>query len=208
MDRPRSRPAARRTRLAAAILGLAACTDRASIVPEVTSESREGSTDVVFQLRDHRATADGGQALTAIGLLAGREVGFDVELGPWRENPPGFVNMSTWQAKIRLRSRGASSDSLLAFLDQRYATALAPQGMVAAIEGQALSPWKDPRSFEEGETTILCIFSPGWDERDHFELKLSVDREDGRVRLRERDPRYRRPLVAALTERDPEAGTR
>jgi hypothetical protein len=208
MDRPRSRPAARRPLLAAAFLGLAACTDRASIVPEVTSESREGSTDVVFQLRDHRATADGGQALTAIGLHAGREVGFDVELGPWRENPPGYVNMSTWQATIRLRSRGESSDALLAFLDLRYATKLAPKGMVAEIEGQALSPWKDPRAFEEGETTIFCSFSPGWDERGHFEVKLSVDREDARVRLREKDPRYRRPLVAALTEPDPEIGTR
>lgn len=183
---------------------LAACTDRASIVPEVTSESKEGSTDVVLQLRDHRVTAEGGQAFTAVGLDAGREVAFDVELGPWRENPPGYVNMSTWQATIRLRSRGEASDAFLVFLDRHYATGLAPREMVRELEGRAFSPWKDPGTLEEGETTLTCSFSPGWDERGHSEIKLVVDREDGRARLRERGPHFRAALVAALTAPEPE----
>ena len=187
----------------AALLVPSACTNKAAIVPLITEDVKEGSTDLVFQMRDHRVSADGSQRFSAVALLDGREVGFDVELGRWNENPPGYVNMTTWDCKARLVSRGEASDAFLRHLDVRYGTTRGPKEMVDALDAQAISPWKNPGAFEDGETMFMLSIQPGIDERAYAEFKLIVDRDDGRVRWKEKDaPQYRASLIAALTAPD------
>ena len=169
--------------------------------PEISADPERNGTELVFELARHDRSADGTQLLSARGLLEGRPVGFDLELAAWRENPPGYINMSTWECRAHWRSQGPPSDELLRFLDTLYATHQSPSRMVPSLELQAFSPWKDPGDFQDGPAKFVLLFPIPFEEG--AEAWIEVDAARARIYLREKDPRYRRALVGALTAPDP-----
>jgi len=165
--------------------------------PEITSEQRDESTNLVFWLRSHEVREDGSQWIRAEGLANGSPVGFDLEIGTWYENGPGFINVKTYQATARLHTRGVESDGLLRQLDAIYQTHVSPGPMDTCLEMQAISIIQKPGHFEEPVKMILSI-QPGFDERDYAEVFLAIDKPHRRVRLVEKDRRYRGAFVRSL----------
>jgi hypothetical protein len=178
------------------------CDDPAR-TPEIVRElkdSKDKNTGLVFRIARHDVRADGSQTLSAAGLLHGRPVGFELELAPWRENPPGYVNMSTWQCTAHLSSQGTASDELLRFMDSIYETHLAPKKMTDSIELQALSPWRDPGDFHAARANLILLQPSRIDDsRDTPEVLLDVDAKAARVYLREKDKRRRNAVISALS---------
>jgi hypothetical protein len=178
---------------------LSGCGGRLTEPPEVRDPDEKESTQLVFQLARHERRADGSQLLVAAGLSQARAVGFELELGPWLENPPGYINMSTWESKATLRSQGEASDELLRLLDGLYATHASPAQMVEAVELKAFSPWTNPGDFSEGEAKFLLLFPVGLDGGETGELWLEIDSDDARIVLREKESRLRRRVIDGLT---------
>ncbi|MCE9594360.1 MAG: hypothetical protein K8S98_09200 [Planctomycetes bacterium] len=181
------------------LCSVASCGGRLTAPPEVRDPREKEKTELVFQLARHDRLPDGTQLLSAAARLQGRPVGFDLVLGPWRENPPGYINMSTWESRASLRSQGAPSDELLRLLDELYATHSASPTMVEAVDVQALSPWKNPGDMVEGAAKFLLLFPVGLDGGEAGELWLEIDSDTARVVLREKEPRLRRRVLDALT---------
>jgi hypothetical protein len=167
--------------------------------PEISRAPEESSTELDFWIARHEKREDGSQLLSAVGKLHGRPVGFDLELSAWRENPPGFVNMSTWDCKARLISQGPPSDELLRFMDSLYATGSSPACMVKSVEVQGFSPWKNPGSFEDGSSSFLLLFPGGFELDRPAEVWIEVDAGDRRITLREKEKSLRRVLIDALS---------
>ena len=187
----------------AALLALAlasACGGTLSAPPEIASKRDAERLDLVFFLAQHQSQPGGRQILSAKGVHEGREVGFDLELGPWQENPPGFVNMSTWECSARLISQGQASDDLLRALDVLYGTHCSPDHMAASLELSALSPWKDPGDFSAGAAKLLMLFPAPLMVDRAAEVWIDVDVAHKRISLREKERALRTVLVQALTE--------
>ena len=179
---------------------LASCTGKLTEPPEVASEREQGSTELVFMLDDQQFAPNGCQSFTARGLLEGRRVGFGVELQPWSENGPGFVNMSTWECKARLLSRGSESDLFLQHIDLLYRAQVPAPRMAESIECKAMSMWEHPGKLDGEPVKLLLLFSGGFDETLDAEVWLEVRPKEARVIWREKDPRLRAALIQALVE--------
>jgi hypothetical protein len=182
-----------------AIASLFACGRGSSEPPEIAPDAEEGDTELVFKIARHEWEPSGSQILSATGLLHGKPVGFDVDLDPWCENPPGYVNMTTWDCKARLRSQGRPSDDLLQFMDKLYGTNLSPSRMAKDVEVEGFSPWENPGTFHDGRVSFLLLFPVTFEEGDSAQVWLEVDTAKGRIRLREKEPRLRRALITALS---------
>jgi hypothetical protein len=177
------------------VLVLAACGVDPSATPELVVD--EGKTDLVFRITQHVRRADGGQVLAATAMHAEKPVGFELELGPWQENPPGFVNMTTWQCDAELRSQGAPSDELVQVLDGLYATRHGADRMRSTVLFQGFAPWRDPRL--PGTSKFFLILPAGEDGMEHSAgVRIEIDLERARLHLREKDPRFRPLVVDAL----------
>jgi hypothetical protein len=187
----------------AAVLALAlaaACGRTLSEAPEIASTRDAERLDLVFFLAEQQRLPGGRQILSAKGMHEGREVGFDLELGPWQENPPGFVNMSTWESSARLISQGQASDDLLRTLDVLYGTHCSPDRMATSIELSALSPWKDPGDLSAGTAKLLMLFPSSFMVDRAAEVWIDVDVRHKRISLREKERALRTVLVQALTK--------
>jgi hypothetical protein len=193
-----------RTVFAVALTLAAACGGTLSAPPEIASRRDAERLDLAFFLARHEQLPGGRQILSAQGKHEGREVGFDLELGPWQENPPGFINMSTWECSARLISQGQASDDLLRALDVLYGTHSSPDRMAASIELTALSPWKDPGDLSAGRAKLLMLFPAPFMVDRAAEVWIDVDAETKRISLREKERGLRKVLVQALTEPPPE----
>jgi hypothetical protein len=164
--------------------------------PEIAPER---GTELVFRLARHELRPDGSQLLSAVGRLDGRPVGFDLELAAWTENPPGYLNMSTWESRARLLSQGPPSDELLRYLDTLYATRRSPDQMAQAVAVTAFSPWKNPGDLRKGSPKFLLLFPGGFDVDVPAEVWIEVDAGDERIHLREKEQRLRGALIVALS---------
>ncbi len=184
---------------------LAACALTAALTgcgdatpPELTDRDPDRGTELAFRITGYERRANGTQLFAATALLNGSPVGFDLELAPWKENPPGILDMPTWECSVRWHSRGPQSDALLAFMDGLYATGLEHKRMVHSIDLTAFSPWKNPGDFEE-PVTLRLLFPPNDFEDRSAELKLDVDFYDSRIYLREVDTSLRRSVIWRLS---------
>jgi hypothetical protein len=180
------------------------CSKRLESPPEVKSDQEPGSMELVFWISERKPAPGGGWTFTASGLREGHPLGFDLSLGPWRENPPGYVNLSTYECSATLSSRGAQSDDFLRLLSRHYSLGPTPGAMAQRVECRGLSPWGDPGEFEDGPQSVLMLFSdwagdtPGQPEGAEVWIEIDLDRAC--LRWREKDPAFRRRLVEALAE--------
>ena len=189
-----------RSAAALALALAAACGGTLSAPPEIASQRDAERLDLVFFLARHEGQPGGRQILSAKGVHEGREVGFDLELGPWQENPPGFVDMSTWECSARLISQGRASDDLLRALDVLYGTRCSPDHMAPSIELSALSPWRDPGDLSAGAAKLLMLFPAPFMVDRAAEVWIDVDVATKRISLREKERALRTVLVQALTK--------
>lgn len=183
-----------------------ACGEDPAATPELVVPPKDGAKDendrtveLVFRVARSERRPDGSRLLSVVATHEGRAVGFDLELGAWRENPPGYVNMPTWDCKALLRSQGGASDELLRVLDELYATRLGVARMADAAEVQGFSPWKEPSDLESerAKLTLLLPSDPDFDQGG--ELRVEVDLDRARLFVREKDARFRLAVVRTLS---------
>lgn len=182
---------------ALALLGLTGCGAALTEPPDITPPPDAPNTNVVLWLAGHERR-DGEQVLHARGKVGSEPVGFELALGPWRENPPGYVNMVTWECNATLRSTGAPSDAWRRFLAGLYGVRDATGPMAERIEVQAFSPWENPGDLAEGEVRFHLLFPPTPLVDRPAEVRIEVDVDDRRVVWKEKERAFRGALVAAL----------
>lgn len=176
--------------------------DFSSVTPEIKSEAKESASPLVFALREYRSDPSGKQSFSIVGTWQGRPVGLDLEFEPWNENPPGFVNMTTYSCTVHARSRGAATEELVRALDDLYATHSAPREFAQTIELQALSPWAKPGHFEGDPVHMVLMFPGSIEENQDPEVFFDVDRSRSRVEWKEKNALYRKGLVRAFGKRE------
>lgn len=172
--------------------------DFATITPEIRSEAKEGVSPLVFALRDYRSDPSGKQSFSIAGTWQGRPVGLDFEFEPWSENPPGFVNMTTYSCTVHARSRGAATEEFVRALDDLYGTHSVPRVFAPMVELQALSPWAKPGNFEGDPVHMVLLFPGSLEENQEPEVFLDVDRSRSRVEWKEKNQLFRKGLVRAF----------
>lgn len=185
---------------AAIALFVAACGKKnlESVVPDIGAEAKEGKSPLVFAMREYRSDASGKQSFSIAGTWQGKPVGLDLEFEPWIENPPGFVNMTTYTCTVRARSRGDATKELVRALDSVYGTHAVPKELAPVLELQALSPWAKPGNFEGDPVHMVLLFPAGLMENEAPEVFFDVDRAKSRVEWKEKNPRHRKGLVRAF----------
>ena len=172
--------------------------DLASVTPEIKSEAKEGVTPLVFAMRGYRSEPSGKQSFSIVGTWQGRPVELDLEFEPWSENPPGFVNMTTYSCDVHARSRGPATADFVRALDEIYGTHSAPREIAPVIELQGFSPWAKPGLFEGGPVHMVLIFPSSLYENEEPQVFFDVDKKKSRVEWKEKGAQYRKGLVRAF----------
>ena len=167
--------------------------------PEVTSESEEGFHDLLFYIQDFKRLPDGSQSIRGSGTYKGRQLGFEIVLGPaWKAGSLGKdVPLMTYQGVITYRSIGADSDTFVQVLDELYGTKLSPKAMSGEVRFTGISLGGDPRDLQSGPVKIKLFFES--DKQDEYaELFTNIQLADHRLEVHEKDPDYRLAVVKAL----------
>jgi hypothetical protein len=170
-------------------------------LPEVLSSDDEGFADLSFRLVDLRK-GDGVYHLVAKGQRRGRVVGFAATLtGDWDAQPLERTESNLYWGGVTMVSLGQESDEFLRALAEIYGIPERPAHMCATTEFAAVGLAADPREVVHRPVKLKLFFEPR-DRRAHeqgyAEVYLNVDPTQAVVELHEKDPDYRRPLIAAL----------
>src|SRR5262245_58891136 len=168
-------------------------------LPEITAESEEDLVDLVFRVQDHKPLADGSQSIRAAGLHKGREVGFEVVLGPtWKKGKLGKdVPIAISRGTVSYRRVGPESDAFLQVLDELYDAKLSPKAMAADTPFTGISLEGDPGDLARGPVKIKLFYEKGGEDR-YAELYPNIDLAARRLEVREKDADYRRQVIQAL----------
>jgi hypothetical protein len=166
-------------------------------LPEITAETEEGFVDLVFRVQKHESLADGSQSIRAAGLHKGREVGFEVVLGPtWKQRQLG-KDIRVETGVISYRRLGPESDAFLQVLDELYGAKLSPKLMAADTPFTGMSLQGNPGMLADGPVKMKLFYEKGGEER-YAELYTNIDLAARRLEVREKDEGYRRQVVQAL----------
>lgn len=168
-------------------------------VPEITSESEEGFVDLVFQVKEYKQQSDGSQIIRAAGIHRGREVGFEVVLGPtWKRRQFGKdIPLEMCQGTVSYRRVGPTSDVFLQILDELYRTQQCPKTMAADTSFSGISLKGEPGNLANGPVKIKLFYEKGGEDR-YAELYTNIDLDTGKLEVREKDEGYRGHLIQAL----------
>lgn len=192
---------------AAALAGLStlSLSQTQSMNVSVVSEA-EGWFDVTFPILATGPFEDGGKRIGTLLRIGGDWTGTAVEWGvlipdEWEEAkmtpPPPIKSWATW---VLLGRTGEKSDALVRRLSETYQM---PDGQLLArdeVELDTVSLFADPRPV--GSRPIhLKVFLHGGAGTEYGEFYLNVDFPAGQVRLKEKDPEYRRAVLNALSVR-------
>jgi hypothetical protein len=167
--------------------------------PEVTSEEEEGFHDLVFYIQEHTRRPDGSQSIRAAGTHKGRQVGFEVVLGPiWQSGSLGKgIPIVTHRGNVTYRSTGSDSDAFVQVLDELYGTKLSPKEMGRETQLNAISLEGDPGDLAKGPVRIKLFFES--DKEDAYaELFTNIELAAHRLEFREKDEGYRSAVINAL----------
>jgi hypothetical protein len=172
---------------------------RGTKLPEITAESEEGFVDLVFRVQDYKPLADGSQSIRAAGLHGGREVGFEVVLGPtWKKSKLGKdVPIETSRGMVSYRRVGPESDAFLQVLDELYRAMLRPKAMAADTPFTGISLEGDPGDLASGPVKIKLFYEKGGEDTN-AELYTNIDLSARKLEVREKDEGYRSQVIQAL----------
>jgi hypothetical protein len=129
--------------------------------------------------------------ISALALLAGNTVGFDLTLQPAgsRMNQQEFIGVGV------LRSRGAQSDELLRWLARRFGCDDATLTMREDLEVEVHALRGDPMD-HTSEAVVLEFFAAS-EHEDVAEWLISLEPGAGRLVLAEKDVCHRDAIIAA-----------
>lgn len=170
-----------------------------SKLPEITSESEEGFVDLVFHVKEYNQLADGSQTIRAAGIHRGREVGFELVLGPtWKKGQFGKgIPLEMGQGMVSYRRVGPKSDVFLQILDELYRTQQNPRTMAADTSFTGVSLAGEPGNLTSGPVKIKLFYEQGCEDR-YAELYTNIDLATGKLEVREKDEGYRSQVIQAL----------
>ena len=172
--------------------------DATSKLPEITAESEEGLVDLLFHVQSHQRLADGSQTIRAAGLHKGREVSFEVVLGPtWKKGELAKGIPVQTSPDVSYRRTGPESDAFLQVLDELYGTNQSPRSMATNTPFTAISLKGNPAELAGGPVKMKLFYKKGGD-KSYAELYTNIDLAARRLEVHEKDEGYRRPIIEAL----------
>ena len=156
--------------------------------------------DLSFTIDQVRTLADGSKSLSVSGMMEGKQVGFEVILGPtWQAGKSDpRIPIVVRKGMVTYKGMGTNSDAFVQVLDQVYRTKLGPKGMAASTKFTGLSLQGDPSKLEEGEVKIKLFFESNKQD-EYAEVFTNIDVAAKKLEFSEKDPEYRVALVKALT---------
>jgi hypothetical protein len=179
------------------------CEKRAKSKPTPAAPAAGGNEsdfhDLEFTIDQVRTLADGRKSLNVSGLHAGRQVGFEVVVGPtWTGKPDPRIPIVVRKGVVTYRATGTNSDAYVQVLDELYGTKLNPKGMAPSTKFTGLSLEGDPSKLEEQEVKIKLFFESDKHE-EYAEVYTNIHVAARKLEFAEKDPGYRVALVKALT---------
>ena len=171
-----------------------------SAAPEIDSGNEEGFSDCVFYF-DKVKTARNVMTFNAQGLAKGKKVGFTIQyLENWDSKSvnPNDVNLSVEVGSVMFTRSGPESDAFVAALAKYYAKTSPGKRMVDNVRFNAICLKGDPSNLSNGPISIK-MFVDSEVEAKYGEFFLDIDVNSHSIRLGEKDPDYRLPILKALT---------
>jgi hypothetical protein len=167
-------------------------------VPEITSESEQGFHDLVFAITKYELSADNAQVLRATAKRGAQTLAFEVSLPTkWESLSTPGVPVVVNRGAVDLRAIPRESDAFIRVLDAIYETKMKPIGMKASTRFAGISLEGNPARLKDGPVKLKLFFESGRQDR-YAEVFLNIELAKGRLYLREKDPEYRKAMVAAL----------
>jgi len=168
-------------------------------MPSSAIDVEVGLVNFTFSVEHWEKQRDGTMSVHVRGTLNDIEIGLIIDILPqWRQQDvAGKDLVLLYWGKARYRSLGKPSDSFLNLLVDQYGLPARDRRMASIIEFTAIGFQTDPRELESSPVRMKLVFEPGAKEA-HAEFFTHIDLVQAKMEFREKDPKYRVPIVAAL----------
>ncbi len=167
--------------------------------PEINSASEEGFVDCVFYF-DRIKTVGNGISISPLAMSKGTKVGFTIQYDKnWSAQPEiaKDVKINLRTGGVTLQRSGAESDDFVATLAKLYGKTVSAKKMNDSIHFNAVCMKGDPTNLDAGLVSIK-MFVDSEVEAKYGEFFLDIDASAHSIRLGEKDPEYRLPILKAL----------
>lgn len=170
-------------------------------IPDLLSDTEDGFADLSFRITEWTRTPDGGLSVIAMALSDGQSVGVRIVIGDsWKPATMGD-NIRVFWGTVSYASIGAESDRLVHAIAAAYGITEWPTAMIARVTFTAVALEGNPLNCV-GEALRMKLFRESEAQDEYAEVYTNIDVYRERAAIREKDPGYRRPLLAALARSD------
>jgi hypothetical protein len=170
-------------------------------IPDLLSDTEEGFADLTFRITEWTRTPEGGLSVIAKAMSGERSVGVRIIIGDnWKPATLG-ENIPVFWGTVSYVSLGAESDRLVHAIAAAYGIAERPTAMTERVSFTAVALEGNPLKCV-GEAVRMKLFHESEAEDEYAEVYTNIDVYGERAAIREKDPDYRRPLLAAIARAD------
>lgn len=163
---------------------------------QITSD--DGFVDVELPISNVKLDKEGTIQLSALGIVEGRRVGFDLDIdSKWKVQKPDNVPITIHWGSAIVRSMGEESDAFLSLLAEKYGNGQGSLRMVRAVSVTAAMLEGDPATMKERPFKMKVFFEHGGKDK-YAEIFINVDIEKKQLEFRDKDPEYHRGILASL----------
>ncbi|HEY7091336.1 MAG TPA: hypothetical protein VH518_24785 [Tepidisphaeraceae bacterium] len=165
--------------------------------PHLLADTEEGFADLSFRVIELARRPDGRLSVVASALFDGGRVGLRVILGDtWKPATLGD-NIAVYWGAVTYESTGQESDRLVRALAAAYGLSPKAERMKDRITFTAVTLEGNPANCPP-EPLRMKLFFESDAEEEYAEVYTNVDPEARSLGIREKDPDYRGPLLAAI----------
>ena len=170
-------------------------------LPHLLAGTEEGFADLSFRVTELARRPDGRLSVVARALFDGGPVGLRVTLGGvWKPATLGDNIPVHWGA-VTYESTGEESDRLVRALVAVYGLSAKAERMKDSITFTALTLEGIPAQCPPEPLRMKLFFESEAQEK-YAEVYTNIDPEARVLGIREKDPDYRTPLLAAVAAAD------
>lgn len=167
-------------------------------MPSAAMDVQERLVDFTFPVERWEKQRDGTMSVHVRGTLNDIDIGLIIDILPeWRQQDVLGKYLVLYWGKVRYRSLGKPSDRFLNMLVDRFGLPARDRRMASIFEFTAIGFLTDPRELESSPVRMKLARWPGPKEA-HAEFFTNIDLVQAKMEFREKDPKYRVPIVAAL----------
>jgi hypothetical protein len=167
-------------------------------IPDLLSDTEEGFADLALRITEWSRTPEGGLSVTARALSGKQRVGVRIVISPdWKPATLGDTIRVFW-GTVSYLSVGEESDRLVDAIATAYGVAERPRGMVRSASFRAVALEGNPLN-GAAESLRMKLLRESEAKDEYAEFYTNIDVPGRLAAIREKDPAYRRPLLAAIS---------